>query len=233
MKKNTILLLIFLFLFIFYYCEGSASQSLKNNVFDDIHLTELEKPNISNVKSIGEGHSEEAKSYYKEIVTKNEYNENYTPQKWYKDMKIFVKGNKLGYLMDELNKVVSELNDLITGIDIKIVNTESESNFIVYFGGQKEYNQLCPYSIKFTEHNYGLFVINSRGNEITDGSMYVDIDRTTKINAEKHLLREELTQSLGLTNDSYKYPESIFYGEWTETIKYTELDKEIIKMLYN
>ena len=63
--------------------------------------------------------------------------------------------------------------------------------------------------------------------------MYVDIERTSTNDGQKHLLREELTQSLGLCNDSYDYPESIFYQGWTETTEYAEIDKELIQMLYN
>jgi hypothetical protein len=63
--------------------------------------------------------------------------------------------------------------------------------------------------------------------------MYVDVVRTTDEEAQKHLLREELTQSLGLTNDSWKYPESIFYQGWTTTTTYTEMDKRLIDLLYN
>lgn len=50
---------------------------------------------------------------------------------------------------------------------------------------------------------------------------------------QKHLLREELTQSLGLFNDSPKYRESIFYDGWTTTTEYSDLDREPIQMLYN
>jgi hypothetical protein len=50
---------------------------------------------------------------------------------------------------------------------------------------------------------------------------------------KKHILREELTQSIGLLNDSMKYPNSIFYQGWTFPTEYTELDKEVIKRHYN
>ena len=62
--------------------------------------------------------------------------------------------------------------------------------------------------------------------------MYVDIYRAND-QEQKHLLREELTQSLGLFNDSYKYPESIFYQDWTTTTEYAQIDRELIDMLYN
>ena len=59
------------------------------------------------------------------------------------------------------------------------------------------------------------------------------MEKCFEIQSQKHLLREELTQSLGLRNDSYTYPESIFYSNWTNTTEYTELDKSLIDMLYN
>jgi hypothetical protein len=46
------------------------------------------------------------------------------------------------------------------------------------------------------------------------------------------LLREELTQSLGLGNDSNKYPDSIFYQDWSTVTSYSKLDIEIIKQHY-
>jgi hypothetical protein len=64
--------------------------------------------------------------------------------------------------------------------------------------------------------------------------MYVDVERTSfNYDAQKHLLREELTQSLGLLNDSWKYPESIFYQGWTTTTEFTEMDKRLIDLIYN
>jgi len=47
-----------------------------------------------------------------------------------------------------------------------------------------------------------------------------------------HLIREELTQSLGLMDDSYAYPDSIFYQEWTATQEYSDIDRKLIEMLY-
>jgi hypothetical protein len=76
-------------------------------------------------------------------------------------------------------------------------------------------------------NNWGLFSVGS-----VKGYMYVDINRANEVE-QKHLLREELTQSLGLFNDSYKYPESIYYQGWTTTTEYAPIDIELIEMLYN
>tara|TARA_Y100001938_G_scaffold146032_1_gene223996 strand:+ start:1094 stop:1936 length:843 start_codon:yes stop_codon:yes gene_type:complete len=52
----------------------------------------------------------------------------------------------------------------------------------------------------------------------------------------KSLIREELTQALGMGKDSASYSTSIFYedtGEPGWNTSYSELDKKIIKMLYD
>jgi hypothetical protein len=152
--------------------------------------------------------------------------------KWNQDINIYVVGEKRDYLMSELNDIVSELNGLISTINITIVDNESDANFFILFGSSQDYNNYDSESIGYTEHNQGLFIAYG-GENLTKATMYVDIKRTTRDDAQKHLLREELTQSLGLCNDSYDYPESIFYQGWTETTEYTELDKELIQMLYN
>jgi hypothetical protein len=124
------------------------------------------------------------------------------------------------------------LNGLINTINITIVSNESDANLIVLFGSAQDYNKYDSGSVGYTDHNQGLFIAYG-GEELTYATMYVDVERTTRNNAQKHLLREELTQSLGLCNDSYDYPESIFYQGWTETTEYADIDKELIQMLYN
>jgi len=48
-----------------------------------------------------------------------------------------------------------------------------------------------------------------------------------------HLIREELTQSLGLFQDSWRYPGSIFYQGWTDITEYSDLDRATIRLLYD
>jgi hypothetical protein len=50
--------------------------------------------------------------------------------------------------------------------------------------------------------------------------------------AEETGITSEITQSLGLANDSMKYPDSIFYEGYSTTQQLSKIDKEVIKMLY-
>ena len=175
----------------------------------------------------------QVRTYFNSVCKNTEYHGKLSePKKWETDVKIFVKGKKVDYLNNELIKIVSELNLIINPINFKIVNSENDANMIVFFGSEKEFNNFDPNSKKYTKNNFGIFIYYGK-THIKRANIYVDIYRTKSINAQKHLLREELTQSLGLVNDTYDYPNSIFYQGWTETTKYADIDVKLIEMLYN
>jgi hypothetical protein len=177
-------------------------------------------------------YDQETNEYFDEIVMYSEFSDSrrHEPYRWSTDMKIFVDGEKPDYLIAELNQIVMELNDLIDPIQINIVYRKQDANYFIFFGSKVQFAD--RYSLideSKLERNWGYFEIYPGG-----GVMYVDLDRTSgNLFAQKHLLREELTQSLGLLNDSWKYPESIFYQGWTTTTEFSEMDIKLIDLLYN
>jgi len=186
--------------------------------------------NNTNTEIVVKERTLETKAYFDEIVYNTEFGgRRETAYKWKEDLKIYIDGEKPEYLVQELKDIVSELNSIINPIELKIVTSKSEANYFVYFGNyesfKSKYDLLFPSRL---ENNYGYFEVY-----YDSGNMYVDLYRTTDKEAHKHLLREELTQSLGLLNDSYDYPESIFYQGWTTTTEFAPIDRELIDMLYN
>ena len=155
-------------------------------------------------------------------------------RKWQNEMRIFVGGSRTPALLDELTKIVSEINTLATdGFNIRIVADSLDMNYYIFFGSADDYANIYPPQAGLVEKNWGLFnIFWDSTDRIYAGSMYVDIDRASDIE-EKHLLREELTQSLGLAKDSSRYPESIFQMNWTTTTAYARMDKELIRLLYH
>jgi len=238
--KKLLVVSIAIFSVYCFFVNSDVNKGMRHE-FSDLKeevSKEINKP-VNNDTSVGSGgyktkdFSPEAKEYFKKIAYGNEFDANdKSLSKWNQDINIYVVGTKCDYLMSELESIVSELNGLINTIDINIVSNESDANFFILFGSAQDYNDYDSESIGYTDHNRGLFILYG-GEILTRGTMYVDIEKITKVDAKKHILREELTQSLGLPNDSYDYPESIFYQGWTETTEYTELDKELIQMLYN
>ena len=100
----------------------------------------------------------------------------------------------------------------MTTIEFKlnIVNDSLDSNYYIFFGNRTETLKVFPGWSDLTLSNWGIFYIFWNDlNQINSGYMYVDTQRPD-ILGQKHLLREELTQSLGLARDSYLYDDSIF-----------------------
>ena len=173
--------------------------------------------------------------YFNEIALGFEFGSaSEVTRKWKNDMKIFVGGTKTPIMTDELLRVIQEINALATdGFSASVVTDSVESNFYIFLGSGGEYAKKFPSVLNLVPSNWGLFNIYfDASNIIYGGIMYVDIDRASNIE-EKHLLREELTQSLGLAKDSNRYPDSIFQANWTSTTEYSNVDKDLVRLLYH
>lgn len=155
-------------------------------------------------------------------------------RKWNQPMKIFVDGTPTEDMLQELDSIVNELNSLFTdGFYIEIVEEANESNFQVVLSNAEYYVENYNVNQSYTDSNWGLFTIYYNSNNyLQSGHMYVDIVRAGTL-AQKHLLREELTQALGLAKDSTQYMDSIFQQVWTTTTRYAEIDKDLIWLLYH
>jgi hypothetical protein len=174
-------------------------------------------------------------SYFKEIALGFEFgNASELTRKWPSTMKVFVGGDTNPVLLNELGKIKNEINALATdGFSVEIVSDSLQSNYYVFFGSGEAYAKKYPYIQNRIASNFGLFILFFNGeNHFTYGHMYVDIFRADTT-AQKHLLREEFTQSLGLAKDSPLYPESIFHANWTTTTAYTQMDQDLIRLLYH
>ena len=175
-------------------------------------------------------------NYYNEICYNTEFSGNLEePYIFKKDVYIYVVGdNKPDYLMKELYKVVDELNDLIGSIEIYITNDINKENALVYFGDPDEYVKYMnkPHRRDFLKSNWGAAWISPYDYDIRSVDIFINTNGDNEL-LRRHLLREELTQSLGFPNDSYEYEDSIFYGSYSDVLEFSDLDKQIIRRHYN
>ena len=211
--KNSLLFLLIIII-------SSCSQADENATLPEPELSEYQIDVID---------------YFKAVALGFEFgNASRITRKWNSDMNIFTEGEPSTELMNELNEIILEINDLATdGFQINIVDQSSQSNYHIFFGTGTEYAQSYPSQTNFVDANWGLFSVYwNAQNEFTTGHMYVDISRAN-LTEQKHLLREELTQSLGLARDSQRYLESIFQSAWTSTTDYAEIDRDLIRLLYH
>ena len=178
---------------------------------------------------------EESIAYFNEIALGVEFgNFREITRKWKTPMTIYVGGDISENNRTEIEKVVAEINTLVSdGFEIQFAADSAECNFYVYLGNAAEYSTYFPEISQqvTTARGYSYLFFNQRA-ELTGGHLFVDTDRTDPTE-QKHLIREELTQSVGLARHSDRYPTSIFMEEGTTVTEFSALDKEIIRLLYH
>ncbi|MEV4639931.1 DUF2927 domain-containing protein [Actinoplanes sp. NPDC049548] len=128
-----------------------------------------------------------------------------------------------------LKQVVADFNQLTATTDLQLT-TGPTGDIRMYFGPVSRFPAIEP---KYVRDNDGFFTVNWRGDHtISGGTVLI---RTTGIGdrVRCHLIREELTQSMGLMRDADDHPDSVFYGRyWATPTTYSALDKKLIGLLY-
>lgn len=126
-----------------------------------------------------------------------------------------------------LNQTIDDFNALSASTKMRLVDTSPD--ITIHFAPEPSFSGILSY---YVPRNMGFFSTNRTSQGILLESTIL-IDTATVNDTERcHLIREELTQSTGLMNDSPKFADSIFYTEWSYTTSYSDMDKELIKILY-
>ena len=166
--------------------------------------------------------------YFTEIALGSEYGSNVQViRRWDSDIKIKINGNPNEKDLQTLNQVISDINEII-GDKINLSLVDSNQNIDINFVPLSDFS-IC----NAAPGNYGYFNCKWINNVIYECDICIATDDVLLQEERSHMIREELTQSLGLMNDSLEYRDSIFYEEWTYTQKYLEIDKKMIEILYS
>ncbi len=168
--------------------------------------------------------------YFREIVLGSEYGLGaLTVKKWRRNIRIEVSGHPTLQDLATLQRVITDLNNIIAP-KIQIELTHGNGNVKLMFIPHDEFYQYEPPGIIF----YGGFFRTwwHPTGEIYKGCVVIGSDHVDQ-HHRSHLIREELTQTLGLMNDSMKFKDSIFYQGNSEVTSFSSLDKRVIKRLYS
>jgi hypothetical protein len=158
--------------------------------------------NYSN--TIPRSYTEMEIQYFSKIAMGSEFGGDGVIHKWNGNVTIQIHGSPSECDREYLDQTISELNRIQDGINLTIVSGDGDIN--LYFTTYA--------SFELVESNY-VFI----RDDLAD--LY-----------KNHLLKEELTQSLGLMNDADWFGDSIFFSYWSSTTDYAEIDKVLISMLY-
>jgi len=182
--------------------------------------------------------------YFKEIALNTEYNDN--PQrviKWRDPMFLFVyKEKEHDRQMAIIDKTIENINDLASdGFKIEITNDISKSNAFLYLCEKSRVQELAPkfYDLlndeTITYEYTGMSYVEFEWSNFVIDKALIFIDANASIGEQGSAIVEELTQSIGLLNDSEKYPNSIFYEkeDSIENKEYSLMDINLIRFLYD
>ena len=168
--------------------------------------------------------------YYNEITKKSEYGSEHGGIKWKNDVKIYLEGDTASdEVKNEIDLILKDLNELIETINISIVNNKADANSFLYIGDFDTFKS--KYNINVSGGMVGYATLFRYKNIVVKSGIFIS-NKISGIEL-KSVLREEITQSLGFTNDSWLYPDSIFYEGGSRQYKFSDLDKKIIKLHYN
>jgi len=168
--------------------------------------------------------------YYNEITKKSEYGSEHGGIKWKNDVKIYLEGDiASNEVKNEIDLILKDLNELVGTINISIVSNKADANSFLYIGDFDTFKS--KYNINVSGGIVGYTTLFRYKNIVVKSGIFIS-NKISGIEL-KSVLREEITQSLGFTNDSWLYPDSIFYEGGNRQCEFSDLDKKIIKLHYS
>lgn len=169
--------------------------------------------------------------YFMEVAMGSEYGQEASPRlrKWEGDVRIQVFGNPTSDDLATLESVIREVNALVNG-QIRLQRVTSNPNIRIHFVPESQFSRIEP---AYVPVNYGFFVTNWNSQGVINRANILITTTNVTQKERSHLIREELTQSLGLMRDSFTYPDSMFYQPWTDITQYSAMDRALIQMLYH
>jgi hypothetical protein len=199
---------------------GSATISATfRNASDQLSLAVLPRPG---------GYTADEIDYLQEIAFGFEYGAaSEVIRKWGENPRIRVLGDPTAEDWAVLQDVLSDLNSLMEEVQVELVDTDPTVE--VHFAPVSQFPTILP---SYVQGNLGYFSVwFGSDNKICRSVVLLASDAVGQL-GRSHLVREEVTQMLGLAKDSRLYLNSIFQQAWTTTQAYAPIDEALIEMLY-
>jgi len=147
-------------------------------------------------------------------------------RRWGQPVRFRVNGDPSEGDRTQLAAVVAEINALTSLVDM--VEVDQDPLVEIHFAPVSQFPAILP---SYVPGNIGFFNVWFDGTgHFTRAVVLIANDREQEV--RDHLIREEVTQILGLGRDSNLYPESIFYQPWSLVSVYAAVDRALVEMLY-
>jgi hypothetical protein len=173
------------------------------------------------------GYSADEVDYFTEVALGFEYgNATSVVRRWNQPVRYRVMGTPDEADRATVARVVAEINALIS--QVGMVAVDDAPLVEIHFAPVSAFPSILP---GYVPGNVGYFSVWWDGTQHFNRAVVLIATDQARA-ARDHLIREEVTQVLGLGRDSNRYPESIFYQPWSLVSEYAPIDRALIEMLY-
>ena len=167
--------------------------------------------------------------YYAEVAGYGEYSSDFDGfvQKWEDSFAISLKGEVSEEFLEETKRLSVSLTSLGVPLTAFMITDEPQAITMrvdKHHVLESEIPDMAP-------NSDGFFTTYLRDGAISEAVIALCTDTTTQ-DSLKHALYEETIQSLGVSNDSYRYMDSIFQQQYTHVTYPSELDWLLVEMHY-
>ena len=176
--------------------------------------------------------AEEVLSYFLETGLQAEYtggrDYNYI-KKWLKPVIVKAEGNPDEDDYAVMNKLFDGLNKVPGFPGIRFADNGEDACLVIRFLDDESYKQYAYEAIGdiYTDGYSLIWFLNGEISKAEIG-IRTSLTRTNK----NHVILEEIVQSLGIQNDSYSHPDSLFYQGYNEPQEPTVLDWLLVEFMY-
>lgn len=150
-------------------------------------------------------------------------------RKWPEDDPIVVRvlGEPSAADRDALEAVASDLEDVYGASPVAVTDT-APPDVRVHFAPESEFEEIDP---RYVPVNFGFFFFNWDASfRIVRARVLIDIANVGRATRE-HLIREELTQSMGLPMDTPAFGRSVFHPDFGVMPRaYSPVDSAILRI---
>ena len=193
------------------------------------------------VKDLKQKYSAEAINYFYETAfLEDDKGKRKSISRWNKNIYIYSSGNVSTDDIFYTKNAIAQLDSLQLPIGIYLTTDSLIADIHIYFG---DYQYLRKKGIEDRDSGFFVgmgiiirkFYIESAIVGISsDAPEYKKMNNADSIKLRQSVILEEITQCLGITGDSWLYPDhSIFYEGIVAKLNISPIDKEIIQFLYD
>ncbi len=188
------------------------------------------------VKAIKKNYTKEEINFFYETALQEEGKKEQASRicKWHQNINLYVNGDTLAGDLDLVRNVIARINNLQLPIHMNMTDKARKANMHIHFGTV----ELLGVDKKFNHYRGHVRLKHEKG-VIKRADVYIfnnkrkeKLAKNESATRRARTISEEIFQALGPIADSYAYPFSLFYERWNKQTELAEIDKRILKLLY-